>query len=293
MKKYTRILVLLMALVFFVSGFGIDAYAYSTAEKPDNKRVVDDADLLSSSEEEALDRRCETLSEKYKVDLVIVFKDEPVSSRGVVDDADMFFEGNGYGYTSAQNGIELYVNMYARDICISTMGNCVNDVFTDYGAYYIQSAITSYLSNQNYYKAADRFLDLCDEFLDQGVNKGKAYSEDNKYLTKAELKARKIARVVRSFGIVIVFFLIGLIIAGVKQASMVGQMNTINSVYDAEGYEDGGLKVTHSDHKYTRTTTSRTYIGSSSSSGGGGRSSSGGGHYSSGGGYHGGSHGKF
>ena len=91
MKKYTRILVLLMALAFFVSGFGIDAYAYSTAEKPDNKRVVDDADLLSSSEEEALDRRCETLSEKYKVDLVIVFKDEPVSSRGVVDDADMFF----------------------------------------------------------------------------------------------------------------------------------------------------------------------------------------------------------
>ena len=84
-------------------------------------RLVDDADLLSESEETALTEKLDTASMELGFDLVVVttFDTDGLSSRDYADD---YFDYNGYGFGTNHDGALLLIDMQNRVVWLSTSG---------------------------------------------------------------------------------------------------------------------------------------------------------------------------
>ncbi len=126
-----RIRTVFLVFVFFCAFFlfGIPS---SAADLP---RLVDQADLLTDSEESALSDRLDEISERHQFDVVVVTVDSLEGETAVVY-ADDFYDYNGYGFGDERDGILLLISMEERDWCISTTGYGIT-AFTDAGQAYI------------------------------------------------------------------------------------------------------------------------------------------------------------
>ena len=144
-----RIISLLFALVLCMS-FVIPALAES--ELP---RVVDDANLLTDSEEKQLLSKLDEISQRQKVDVVVVTVDS-LGGKSAMAYADDFYDYNGYGFGTSHDGVLLLVAMGTRDYWISTTGYGIK-AFTDKGIDYISDKFVSYLSDAEYAKAFDTY----------------------------------------------------------------------------------------------------------------------------------------
>ncbi len=89
---------------------------------------TDDADLLTDEEELLLNKRLEELSQKEKMDIVVVTATD-LGSKSPQSYADDFFDYNGFGYGDKHNGILLLYRHDQpgyRDIYISTTGSAIS-----------------------------------------------------------------------------------------------------------------------------------------------------------------------
>lgn len=159
MKK--RNLIFVLILVFCVASL-VTGFAYSDRELP---LLVDDADLLSDSEEKTINSKLERISEQHECEVAIVTVDS-LNGKTPTEYADDFFDYNGYGYGANDDGILLLVSMEDRDVAISTHGFAIK-VFTDARQDDMYDEFLPYLSSGNYRKAFSTFADLCDELLAQ------------------------------------------------------------------------------------------------------------------------------
>ena len=114
----------------------------------DKDRVVDDADLLSASEETALREKLDEIRVRQKMDIVIVTA-ETLNGAAPADYADDTYGYNGYGYGNNKDGLLLLISMEDRDWYISTTGYGIT-AFTDAGIQYIGSKIKEPLSDGDY-----------------------------------------------------------------------------------------------------------------------------------------------
>lgn len=89
--------------------------------------VIDNADLMSSSEEAALDEKAQALRQEYGMDVVILTVDS-LDGKRPQDYADDYYDYNGY----AADGVLFLLSMEERDWYISTKGNAIY-ALTDYG----------------------------------------------------------------------------------------------------------------------------------------------------------------
>lgn len=152
MKKLTIYLlcaVLLLTLPFSVAAF--------------SEKIVDDANLLSDSEEVALEQKAKTLVSKYQMDVVILTV-WSLDGKSAQDYADDYYDTNGYGIGGDYSGLLLLLSMENRDWYISTCGETIY-ALTDYGIQSVFEEIAWYLSEDQYYYAFDEYLDQLDDYF--------------------------------------------------------------------------------------------------------------------------------
>ncbi|MBQ3797781.1 MAG: TPM domain-containing protein [Butyrivibrio sp.] len=252
---------------------------WDSYEKPDQRlkdRLVDAADLLSSSEEEQLLNRLNSVSQKHSSNVVLLTTDD--YSGYIQDFADDYFDYNGFQADYDGSGILFMLSMETREWAFSTSGTAIY-AFTDYGQEYMTEKMLPYLKDGDYYNAFSTYIDLADSLLTM-------YEEGNPLDVNNSREPGNIYAGIA--GSVAIGLIVALIVVGI----MASGLHTVHMNDSAAGYQShSGIKMQVHHDTYVRTTTSRTKLPDNDrSSGGGGGSSI---HTSSSGSSHGGSHGHF
>lgn len=261
MKKITSLLIILLLAASLI----ITAFASGGSPK-----IVDNADLLTASEEAALETMASAIVSEYDIDVVILTEDS-IGLKRITDYADDYFDYNGYGIGSKHSGVLLLLDMEEREWTISTFGNAIK-ALTDYGQEQIMDDVADYLSDGEYFDGFRTYLDLLDEYFEAYEN-GEPIDKQRDF-----------------FDIVFDLFIalgIGAVAGAVTITVMKSGMKTVKPQRGAQSYvKQGSFKLNKQRDMYLYSRTSRTRRQSSSS---GGSST----HRSSSGRSHGGSRGRF
>ena len=230
--------------------------------------VVDDANLLSDSEEQDLLRTLQDISNRHQMDVVVVTVDS-LRGQSPRNFADDFYDYNGYAY----DGVLLLVCMGSRDWYISTTGFGITAV-TDAGLDYMAEQFLGDLSAGYYYDAFMTYAQLCDAFIEQ-AKAGNPYDEGN--LPKEPFPFGKN---------LLISLVIGLVVALISTGIMKGQLKSVRLQSGAKNYvKTDSLRVTNSRemflyrqvHKQARPKQDSSSGGSSTHRSSSGRSHGGGG----------------
>ncbi len=260
-KRFLR----LFCVVLLLFSISVPVSAWS-----DMPLLVDDADLLSSSEEHDLLKTLQNISKNQQMDIVVVTTDS-LRGQSPGNFADDFYDYNGY----AKDGVLLLVSMESRDWYISTTGYGITAV-TDAGREYMADQFLDELSAGFYYEAFLTYANLCDEFIDQAKT-GQPYDRGN--LPKAPFPLGMMLVVSLAVG-----FVVALIVTGV----MAAQLKSVHFESNAKNYvKAGSLHVTNAREMFLYRQVHRRAKPKQESSGGSRT------HTSSSGRSHGGGGGKF
>lgn len=236
-------------------------------------RLVDDADLLTDSEESALLGKLDQISETHQCDVVVVTTDS-LEGKGSTQYADDFFDYNGYGMGTDDAGILLLVSMEDRDWAMSTHGFGIT-AFTDAGLDYIEEQFLSDLSNGNYADSFTAYANTCDEMLRQARN-GEPYDYGNMPKEPYSLMWIPISII---GGMILSFIMVGV---------MKSELKSVRQQAAANNYvKQGSLNIRESKDTYLYRKVDKREKPKNNSSGGSRT------HRSSSGRRHGGSRGKF
>lgn len=161
----------ILLLIALCAAMTIPALAASDAP-----RLVDDAGLLSTSEQSRLLEMLDEISERQQVDVVIVTT-STLDGKTPMAYADDFYDQNGYGYGAEYDGVLLLVSIEDNDWWISTCGYGMTAI-TDDGIEYVSGKFLGYLTDGDYAKGFAKYAELCDEFIEQAKT-GKPYDGGN------------------------------------------------------------------------------------------------------------------
>lgn len=270
MKIAKKILPVLLVLFICVA---TSVTAFAVSETP---RLVDNADLLSDSEETELLAKLNEISEKQRFDVVIVTVDS-LEGKTPQDYADDYYDYNGYGFGANNDGVLLLISMEDRDWYISTTGYGITAV-TDAGREYMADKFAPELSDGNYAQAFGVYADLCDEFVTQAKT-GEPFDVNN--LPKEPFP------LLRNLAIAIV---IGIVVAIIITGTMKNELKTVKRRSAASNYvKANSLQVYENRDMFLYSHVDRQARPKNTNSGGGGSVT----HTSSSGTTHGGGGGKF
>lgn len=272
MKKKIWMVLFTLVLCLCVSA---PAFAEDTAGfTGDKDRVVDDADLLSDSEETALREKLEEIRVRQKMDIVIVTA-KTLNGATPANYADDTYDYDGYGYGNNRDGLLLLISMEDRDWYISTTGYGIT-AFTDAGIQYIGNKIKEQLSDGDYAAAFNTFAELCDDFITR-ARTGKPYDSGN--MPKEPMKP----------GWILVAIIAGFVLSFITVGTMKSKLKTVRFQPAANSYmKAGSMNITESRDMFLYNTVTRTAKPKDSDSSGGSST-----HTSSSGSSHGGGGGKF
>ena len=217
----------------------ISAYMYAAAQliQPDStlssgaestiildtrERVVDMAELLSDSDKTALLSKLDEISERQKLDIVVLTVNT-LDGKTPRDYADDFYDYNGYGFGENKDGILLLVSMEDRDWWISTTGYGIT-ALTDAGIEHISKKFLSDLSDGDYAQAFTTYAELCDQFITQAKT-GEPYDIGNMPKEPFNVAWN-----------ILVAFVIGLVVAFVVTNIMKKQLKTVQLKSEANNY---------------------------------------------------------
>lgn len=235
--------------------------------------VVDNADLLSNSEEYELSQKLSEISAKTGV-MVVIDTEYYIGGKSPRDFADDLSDSRGY-----TDSVVLLLSMAERDWYISTAGFGIIAI-TDAGRKYMADKFVPYLSDGDYYSAFDKFATLTDEFLLQAKT-GRAY--DKGHLPKGSFP----------FLAIPVALLLGAVAGGGRVFAAKSQLKSVARQRTASSYErKNSRKLTDARDVFLYRNISAVPIPveKNNTFGGGGGSLT---HMSSGGVIHGGGGGKF
>lgn len=250
----------------------ISLLLFSFVVKANVNPIVDDAKLLSQTEKLELNKRVEKIREKYNMDAVIVTSND-LGGKSPRDYADDYYDYNGYGLDNNKSGLLLLIDMYDRNIWISTTGDAIR-YFTDSRINSIINDVGNYLSDKRYFDACNVFLDEVEHYIELGIPKDQYnYSENDSRLK-----------------VVLIALAVSLIASTVVCIVVVNSYKNTKSVSSRNYVDNNSIVFTKRRDIFVNTFTTRTKIERDNSSGGGSGSST---HTSSSGNTHGGGGGKF
>lgn len=270
MEKKAKKLIVISFIIFimsFVMNSGI-------SDASGTKRVIDDANIISESEEAELNDKIKDI-QSNNFDVVILTVNS-LGSKSEQEYADDYYDYNGYGFDDEHSGVLFLISMGERKYHISTTGKGIK-AFTDYGIGKIKDEVKPCLSDGEYYKACDKFLAMTKDFVTAYKN-GKPYDTNNHYKEKANILLREV-----------IAFAVSLVIALIIVGGMKHNMNTARPSSSAGNYiKYDSMNLTQESDTFMYSNVSKTKIESNSSSGGGSST-----HTSSSGSSHGGGGGSF
>lgn len=226
--------------------------------------VVDDAGLLTESEEAQLCEKLQKIGDKHKCEAAVV----TITSTGGKSHmayADDFYDYNGYGYGSNDDGLLFLLDMGAREMYITTHGTGVKAI-TDYGREKLFDRVQGDIKNGDYYDAFSEYADIVDDYYTR-------YEQGTPYDKGADTFAIT--------GFNIIGAIVGALAVGfIGTGSMKSKLKSVRSKPAASDYvRRESLNLTNSSDMYLYRHVSKVKIESSSSSSSGGsrthRSSSG------------------
>ena len=245
-----RFLILLLTLALCLS------LAISVSATAAAGIVMDDADLLSQAEEQALTQKLTEVGTAYNAQIIVA----TVASADGQDPDYMvndLYDSMGFGYGELRDGVLLLVCMDPREYRILSNGYAGNAI--DPGVIdTIGDAIVSDLSDGDYADAFEIFADKCGYYLN-------GYLNGFPFQTGRNL---------------VISLVVGLVLALIVTSILKGQLKSVRKQNQANSYvRDGSMQVTLSRDTYLYSHVSRTKKQSSNSSGsrsGGSRSVGGG-----------------
>jgi len=134
------------------------------------QRVFDEAGLLGSGDVEELESLSESFQNSHGMDLVIltVADSHGKSTQSYMDD---FYDEGGFGLGDSYDGVLLCIDMDNREINLSTCGKMI-DIVSDGRYDEILDAMYAYVSEEDYATAFYQAIDLLNEYMVLGVEKG-------------------------------------------------------------------------------------------------------------------------
>lgn len=242
-------------------------------DRPD--RMVDMADVLSSSEETALRTKMNELSARDGIDVSIVTVTD-LAGKSLEDYANDFYDYNMYGTDDICSGIILVVHIEedksysSGNSWISTTGDGITALNED-GIQFIGKQITPELKKGEYNAAFTEYASWIDDFVNQYRTKG-AYTSST--MPKGDFEFGK--NILIALGI-------GIVVAVIVTMSMKKKLKTVAMKASASDYmKDGSLNITASNDVFLYSSVDKRAKpkdngDSGSSSGSSGRSHGGGG----------------
>lgn len=243
-----------------------------------SRRLSDEDDLLTDAEEQALRERLDRFSETRALELAVVLP-KTLGGKTPQQFADDYYDYNGFGNGSGDDGALLLICMEDRDMAISTYGYGIT-VFSDYGIEQAMDAIRPYLSGGDFAGGIGKFIDRAEMYLDSAEN-GEIYDKGSDGSSPDLVFIAAIG----ILSVIIAFF----ITMGRARSSL----KSVRRKAEAGNYLKEAPVYSVCEDIFLHTTVTKTRKVESSSSGG---SKSGGGsstHHSSSGRSHGGGHSKF
>ena len=140
--------------------------------------VQDDAGLLSSEEEDALEKECARVSEVHGMGVYIVTTPD-FGGGDIKNWQRQIFTEYGLGADCADSGVMLAISMAARDWGLVGFGEA-QGAFTTYGRERMGELILDDLSDGEFYDAFARYVSMADDYL-TAYEEGKPYTEDHHY----------------------------------------------------------------------------------------------------------------
>lgn len=251
MKITKRLFSVVMALMLCFAS-AVPAYADTIS------RVIDNADLLSASEERSLASRLDKISSDHDMDIMVAAEND-LGGRSIKNFADDLINSN----THSRGGIILLIDMGGRDWYISTNGYG-KTVITDAGLDYLSDRFVGYLSDGDYARAFSIFADQVEDFIIHAEN-GDPYNSGN--IPKKPFEFVKY---------LIIALIVGFITALIITLVMKSKNKSVRFKREANSYvRPGSLNVTESRDLFLYSTVNRTAIPKNDSSSG--RSGNGGG----------------
>ena len=265
MKKISLILVSIMLLAL------IALPALSAAGDP--PLLVDKAGILTDYQRETLEEKLNEISERHQCNVSVIILNGGVTG-AITPFTDDYFDHNGYGYGSTNDGVMLLVDMESRQWCTSTAGTGW-DALNDDALYQIEGYVEYYLSEGNYSKAFSIYAEMVDSYLS---GNGDYYDSDVNRNTEP---TPVMGLVSAGLGVATGFGVVG---------SMKSKLKSVRTQYAANNYANrDSMTVYRAEDTFLYRNVSRTRRATESSGGSGGHSS----HTSSSGVSHGGHSGHF
>lgn len=209
----------------------------SVSAKTNPPRLVDEADLLSKTDEAEILNRLNEISEKYNYDIVIVTQSS-IGNYTAERYADDYFDSNGYGMGNNRDGILLLCTFddEGRIWHISTSGDAIS-AFSDSYIDAIFETIRSKVGEDDYKNAFNAFIDECDYYIDGHIN---GFPFD----TGMNL---------------VISIVVGFIIAFIAVSIMKGKLKSVAFQRDAATYvKQGSMDVTVARDFFLYSTITRT-----------------------------------
>lgn len=221
--KRFLLIIMSVSIISVILGFSV-----SNAAK--KSRVIDDADVISASDEKKLNEKVKDI-QNDKFDVVILTV-KSLDGKSAQDYADDYYDDNDYGLDDEKSGVLFLVSKGDRKYHISTKGAGIK-AFTDYGIETIKDEIKPYLSDGKYFDACDEFLNITKDFID-AYKEGTPYDTDNPYNEEIDYVILEVIALVISF-------VIALISVGIMRL----RMNTAKPKGTATEYiKKGSFKLT-------------------------------------------------
>lgn len=165
-------------IVVFILSLALLSLLLVPAYAVNDDRVVDNADILTSDEEQTLEAQLKEISERLEFDVVVLTVDG-LEGKTATEYADDYYDYNDYGWTDDRDGCLLIVDMDSRFYTISTCGYGIT-ALTDYGLEVIYDQILDSVANEQYLSAFEQYGLLVDEFVKSAVE-GSPYDQGNNY----------------------------------------------------------------------------------------------------------------
>lgn len=129
--------------------------------------IVDNAELFTGEELESLEALARSLSDTYKMD-VVVLTTNTLSGKRPQDYADDYYDAAGYGQGADASGMLLLISIEDRDWYLSTCGEAIY-ALTDYGIEQLGISLVSGLQ-VSYADGITDFFNALPEYLDAYQN---------------------------------------------------------------------------------------------------------------------------
>ena len=264
-------LAILLSLALSISSF-----AYYGESLP---RLIDDADLLTDSEEISILNKLDEIADTAQFD-VIAATVNTLDGKTPQEYADDLYDYNDFGLGAQKDGILLLISMEDRDVYISTTGYGI-ELFSD-GVWdeSILNKILPYLSDGRYFEAIEYYASLCaihiapehsDAFgYSDVIDEYEYYYDDYDYNYSSSLSFDYIRMIPVSVAI-------GMVISLLIMLSFRSKLKSVRSKPAAHDYQiPGSMHITHQSdmYLYSRVTKVPRQTNNSSSRGGGTHSGS-------------------